>query len=83
MTIISYFYLLCNSITALLTFFAGLAVKPKNKADKWLKALMMILAGTKNKKKGLTSGEMCAILIGLSKWAATNDHYIELLSKLK
>ena len=27
---------------ALSTFFTGLAIKPKNKADKWLRALMII-----------------------------------------
>ena len=36
------FDLLGYGIMALSTFFTGLAMKPKNKADKWLRALMMI-----------------------------------------
>ena len=34
--------LLGYGVMALSTFFTGLAMKPKNKADKWLRALMMI-----------------------------------------
>ncbi len=34
--------LLGYGVMALSTFFTGLAIKPKNKADKWLRALMMI-----------------------------------------
>ena len=36
------FDLLGYGLMALSTFFTGLAMKPKNKPDKWLKALMMI-----------------------------------------
>ncbi len=36
------FDLLGYGLMALSTFFTGLAMKPKNKADKWLRALMMI-----------------------------------------
>ena len=34
--------LLGYGVMALSTFFTGLAIKPKNKADKWLRALMII-----------------------------------------
>ncbi|SDA52111.1 hypothetical protein SAMN02910368_01024 [Lachnospiraceae bacterium G11] len=34
--------LLGYGVMALSTFFTGLAIKPKNKADKWLRALLMI-----------------------------------------
>ena len=34
--------LLGYGVMALSTFFTGLAMKPKNKTDKWLKALLMI-----------------------------------------
>ena len=36
------FDLLGYGVMALSTFFTGLAIKPKNRSDKWLKALMMI-----------------------------------------
>ena len=36
------FDLLGYGVMALSTFFTGLAIKPKNKSDKWLRALMMI-----------------------------------------
>lgn len=36
------FDLLGYGVMALSTFFAGLAMKPRNKVDKWLRALMMI-----------------------------------------
>ena len=36
------FDLLGYSVMALSTFFTGLAIKPKNRSDKWLRALMMI-----------------------------------------
>lgn len=36
------FDLLGYGVMALSTFFTGLAIKPKNRSDKWLRALMMI-----------------------------------------
>ncbi len=36
------FDLLGYGLMALSTFFTGLSMKPKNKTDKWLKALLMI-----------------------------------------
>ena len=36
------FALLGYGVMALSTFFTGLAIKPKNRSDKWLRALMMI-----------------------------------------